>query len=68
MTKLTKEQATVIGAFTGVCCGPFSDVHGYAEKKLGRPIMTHEFAAKDLWAELKEACRDDFVALAYTPT
>ncbi len=61
--RLTKEQAAIIGAFTGIACGPFSDLHGYAERVLGRPIWTHQFANKALMAELKEAARDDFIAL-----
>jgi hypothetical protein len=59
--KLTNEQAAIIGAFTGIACGPFSDIHGYAENMLGRPVFTHEFANKETWKELREACRDDFL-------
>ena len=67
MEKLTKEQAAVIGAFTGYAVGPFSDIHEYAERKLGRSIWTHQFADKAISEELKEAAREDFVAIAYTP-
>lgn len=65
--RLTREQAAIIGAFTGYAVGPFSDIHGYAEKVLGRPIWTHQFAEKEVMAELREAARADFVALAYEP-
>ena len=40
--KLTREQAAIIGVFTGISCGPFSDVHKKAEELLGRPVLTHE--------------------------
>ena len=30
--KLTKEQAAIIGAYTGITCGSFSDIHKLAEK------------------------------------
>lgn len=63
--RLTKEQAAIVGAFTGICCGPFGDVHELVEKKLGRPVWTHEFADKGLWAEIKEAMRDDFTAICH---
>lgn len=61
--RLTREQAAIIGAFTGICCGPFGDIQDYAERKLGRPIWTHEFASKDVAAELKAAAKDDFISI-----
>lgn len=63
MEKLTKKQAAIIGAYTGVTAGPFSDLHEYAEKVLGRPIWTHEFADEDVANELKEKSRADFLAI-----
>mgnify|MGYP001615151816 CR=1 FL=1 len=30
MDKLTRRQAAIIGAFTGVTCGPFEDIQDYA--------------------------------------
>jgi hypothetical protein len=67
MQRLTKEQAAIIGAFTGFTAGPFGDIQEYAEKLLGRPIFTHEFAQKELVAELKEAARPDFFAICHNP-
>lgn len=32
MNKLTREQAAIIGAYTGTLCGPFEDVHDLADK------------------------------------
>jgi hypothetical protein len=63
--RLTGEQAAIIGAHTGVCAGPFSDVHVYAEKKLGRLIDIFEFRFANIWEELKEASRADFMAISY---
>lgn len=57
MSRLSQEQAAGLGAFTGVACGPFGDVHEYVEKLLGRPVWTHQFADKELWKEIKEAAR-----------
>jgi hypothetical protein len=61
--RLTKEQAAIIGAFTGISCGPFSDIHEYVEKLLGRPVWTHEFASKEMMEKIKEAARADFLAI-----
>ena len=62
---LTKEQAAIIGAYTGVTCGPFSDIHELAEKLLRRPIWTHEFALPEVNEELKKAVAPQFMALCY---
>lgn len=61
--RLTKEQAAIIGAYTGYAAGPFSDIHGYAEKVLGRPVWTHQFPK--IADELREAAKADFLALCY---
>jgi hypothetical protein len=34
---------------------PIAEFHAFAEELLGRPILTHEFADKDLWAEMRMA-------------
>jgi hypothetical protein len=65
MQRLTKEQSAVIGLYTGVLCGNFSDLHGYAEKLYGGPIWTHQFANKDLVDKLKELAKEDFLSLCY---
>ncbi|MDX0897475.1 hypothetical protein CN090_04490 [Sinorhizobium meliloti] len=63
--RLTKEQAAIIGAFTGITASNFSVIHEYAERKLGRSIWTHEFASEKLSEELKEAARADFLSIIY---
>lgn len=65
LTKLTKEQAALIGLFTGITCGPFSDIHRLAEQVLGRPIWTHQFANPELWDELKTKVKEDFISICY---
>jgi len=62
MQKLTKEQAIVITGFTGImACKSFNDFHGDVEKRLGRPVFTHEFANKELSEEIKELYKSDFM-------
>jgi len=64
--KLTKEQAAIIGAFTGITASSFSVVHEYIEKILGRPVRKHEMAHEKVVAEIKEKSKADFLALCYT--
>lgn len=61
--RLTKEQAAIITAYTGVMAGPWEDFHEYAEKLLGRPVWSHEFAFEPLVKELKEKSKEDFIAI-----
>jgi hypothetical protein len=61
--KLTREQGLIITGYTGVLACDFADFHEDVEKRLGRPIFTHEFASKELREEIHEAYQKDFVAL-----
>ena len=64
MKPLDLDQAVVISAYTGVICCNFSDMHEEVEKRLGRPVFTHEFASKELFDDqIKPAFKDDFLAL-----
>jgi hypothetical protein len=64
MKPLDLDQAVAISAYTGIMCCMFSDMHSEVEKRLGRPVFTHEFASKDLWEnQIKPAFKDDFLAL-----
>lgn len=65
MKQLTKEQAALIGCFTGISFGPFEDVHALAEKTLGRPIFTHELASEDVWCELRKNLKTEIEKIAY---
>lgn len=65
--RLTREQAAIIGLYTGLLCGPFGDMHAYAECLAGRPIQTIEFGLNEsLVAELKKLAEADFIAMAAT--
>ena len=62
MQPLTKEQAIVLTGFTGIMMlKDFSKFHEDVEKRLGRPVFTHEFV--DCAKEIKEAYRADFEKL-----
>ena len=57
---MSKEEAAIITAYTGIHIGDFPTFHAYIEKKLGRPIWTHELANSEIWKEIKEKTRKDF--------
>ncbi len=59
--KLTLEQAIILTGYTRILCCPISKFHEDAEKRLGRPIWTHEFGQKELWDVLKGHYKDDFM-------
>lgn len=61
--KLTKEQAAVVGLYTGIVCGPFSDIHELAERLAGHPIWTHQFPAMN--DKLKELAKPMFLEMCY---
>jgi indole-3-glycerol phosphate synthase len=64
ITPLTKQQAAIVSAYTGLLVGNFSDMHKYAEAKFNRPILTHEFASEVLGLELKRLTKADFILLS----
>lgn len=60
---MTKREAAIVGAYTGVLLGKFSDLHEYIEEAMGRPVWTHEIAMPGFMNELKERVRPDFLAI-----
>lgn len=63
MKKLTKEQGIILTGFTGKLCCNFSDFHEDVEKKLRRPVFTHELADQELWEKIKEMYREEFMKI-----
>ena len=58
---MTKKEAAIVAAYTDTLIGEFSDLHEYIEKILNRPVFSHEFADKEIWVEIKEKSRQDFI-------
>lgn len=65
MKRLTKEQAIIISAYTGFTACNFGDFHEAVEKKLGHPVWTHQFGDEAFAEKVKEAFREDFLAICY---
>jgi hypothetical protein len=63
MQRLTAEQGIIISAYTGFLCCDFSDMHAAIEKKLGRPVFTHELGGHAMADQIKEAFKDDFLSI-----
>ena len=60
---MTKREAAIIGAYTGVLLGKFDDMHSYIEEIMGRPVWTHELANEKTVDAIKEKSRADFLAI-----
>ena len=60
---MTKYEAIVVSAYTGFLMCDFNDMHEYIEKKLGRPIYTHEFALDLVQKEIHEKVKPDFLKI-----
>ena len=63
---MTKREAVVIETYTGICMLNGDDRNlacQYAEELLGHPIMTHDFADRELMNKLKELSKPDFVEI-----
>ena len=65
MQRLTKEQAAIIGLYTGITCGPFSDIHELAEKIEGGAVFTHQFANEAFVDALKAKAKPIFLEIVY---
>lgn len=58
---MTKQEKVIVSAYTGKLMCDFGDAHEYIEKKLGRPVYTHELADKNIWKEIEEKSKEDFL-------
>ena len=60
---MTKHEAAVLSAFTGILIGSFDEMHEYIEKIMGRPVFTHELGSKEAFNEIKGKARPDFIKI-----
>jgi hypothetical protein len=61
LPRLTKDQAIVLTAYTGVLCGSLEEFAAACEKRLGRPILMDEYPG--LKYQITAAFADDFQAI-----
>ena len=57
---MTKKEAAIVSAYTGILIGEFLEFHKYIEKILNRPVFTHELDGWKIWIEIKEESKEDF--------
>lgn len=64
---MTDREKAIVMAYTG-CTMLAGDKLGiyyqYVQEKLGRSVMTHELAYKEVQDAIKEAAKEDFIAIA----
>lgn len=60
---MTKQEAAIVSAYTGILLGKFTDMHRYIEKIMKRPIFTHELGNKNMTNKVKEKSKSDFLKL-----
>lgn len=60
---MTEKERVIVTAYTGILMSSFNNFHEYVEEKLNRPVFTHELVEKTVWDEIKEATKEDFLAL-----
>lgn len=64
---MTKREAAVVSAYTGILIGSFSWMHEYIEEIMERPVFTHELADEEVIGQIKKKAKDDFLAIEITP-
>lgn len=63
---MTKYEAAIITAYTQRLIGDVNDYQTYAEKLLGRPLVTTELADDEVIEEIREKARKDFENIKIT--
>lgn len=60
---MTKREAAIVSAYTGILIGEFSDMHKYIEEIMYRPVWTNEMASSQFAEKLKELSKKDFCSI-----
>jgi hypothetical protein len=60
---ISRREAAIITAYTGITLGDFDAFFEYASEKTGRSFGSGEMASKMWWERLHELSRTDFLAL-----
>ena len=63
---MTKKEAAIVSAYTGILIGDFESLHEYVEDILGRPVWTHEMASDKTANEIKKKSKPDFMKIKVT--
>ena len=63
---MTKREAAIVSAYTGVLIGGFSELHEYVEEIMKRPVWTHEMGNQKTASEIKARSKENFVNIEVT--
>lgn len=61
--RISQAQGVILTGFTGIMMCEFSAFHEDVEKRLGRPVLTHELPSLFSDGTIKEAYRKDFMLI-----
>lgn len=64
---MTDREKAIVMAYTGytMLAGDKLDIfYKYVQEKLGRNVLTHELAYQEVQDAIKEAAKEDFIAIA----
>lgn len=56
---MTKREAVIVSAYTGVLIGDFNETHRYIEEIMGRQVFTHELPY--ISDEITKRSKNDFM-------
>lgn len=56
---MTKREAAIVSAYTGVLIGDFNEMHRYIEEIMGRQVFTHELSY--ISDEITKKSKNDFM-------
>lgn len=56
---MTKREAAIVSAYTGVLIGDFNEMHRYIEEIMGRQVFTHELSY--ISDEITKRSKNDFM-------
>jgi hypothetical protein len=65
MTKLTKQQAIIITGYTGITACKFDVFHEDVERRLNKPVFSHQFADPEFMDAVRDVYQKDFMEMAY---
>lgn len=63
MSKLSKYQGIVITGYAGIMMVDFASFQADVESRMGRPVLTHEFANSEFAEEVKQLYFEEFRAI-----
>jgi hypothetical protein len=60
---MTRKEAAIVSAYTGILIGKFTDMHEYIESILGYPVFTNQLGNLSFLELVKQKAKADFLAI-----